>query len=160
MRDERFVVHLSRSALQEILIEARRWHVRETGGILMGYWADGESAVITNVSGPGPKARHGLYTFEPDSTFSQQQLNKIYNESDGQRTYIGDWHTHPLGSLEPSASDSETTFNVAFDPDFRTSKPILLLFRLKLFSAGFQVRPLIYIKGETYYREADFLLSR
>ena len=160
MRAEGFVVRLNHSALREIIAEAKRWRVRETGGILVGYWVDEESAIITNVSGPGPKAHHGLYTFEPDSTFSQQQLNKIYYESDGQKTYIGDWHTHPLGSLEPSASDSETTFNVASDPDFRTSKPILLLFRLKLFSDRFQVRPLLYIKGDINYHEADLILSR
>lgn len=154
MRERDFVARIAASAFADVRDEARRWRVRETGGILIGYWEDEYHAVITHVSGPGPNARHGLYTFEPDSSFAQRHLNKIYRESAGRFSYIGDWHTHPLGSLVPSESDSATTFGVAADPTYRAPRPILLLFRNKLFSPSCEARALIYLLNEETYLDA------
>lgn len=142
------------SAFTAIRTEANRWRVRETGGILVGYWSDNKIAVITHATGPGPDAHHGLSTFEPDSRFSQQQLNSIYMGSEGRLSYVGDWHTHPLGSLVPSDSDSETTFGVADDPTYRAPRPILMLFRLKRFRSQSQARALIYLATDRIYCDA------
>jgi integrative and conjugative element protein (TIGR02256 family) len=148
-----FEVQIVSSALEDMRAEATRRCLYETGGILIGHWPDTNTAVITNAIGPGSRARHKLFTFEPDSRFSQEQLNSIYWASDGKLSYIGDWHTHPLGSLIPSQSDSETTFQVAADPDYRAPKPILLLFRLRLFRSEWQARAFIYFLSERKYFE-------
>ena len=52
--------------------------------------------------GPGPRARHGARSFEPDSAYCQRLLGAVYRESGGAIAYQGDWHTHPHGAVEPS----------------------------------------------------------
>lgn len=151
MRDLDFEVQITSSALATVSAEVGTWRLRETGGILIGYWSNDQSAVITHAVGPGPSARHSRFTFEPDSKFSQEQLNLIYWRSGGQLSYIGDWHTHPMGSLVPSESDSETTFGVAADPDYRVLLPILLLCRQSFFRRQWQARAFVYSSDRTYY---------
>ncbi len=160
MRYLGFEVRILSGAFEDVRAEANRRRLYETGGILIGYWADSNTALITNVIGPGPHAHHKLFTFEPDSRFSQGQLNSIYWASDGKLSYIGDWHTHPLGSLIPSQSDSETTFQVAADPDYRAPKPILLLFRLGLSRAEWKARVFIYLLGERKYVEGALKITK
>jgi integrative and conjugative element protein (TIGR02256 family) len=159
LREKDFVAKIDAGAFADVREEARRWRVRETGGILIGYWADETQAVITHASGPGPNAKHGLYTFEPDSSYAQRHLNKIYRESGGRFSYIGDWHTHPLGSLVPSESDSATTFGVAADPAYRAPRPVLLLFRYKLFSTSCEARALVYLLEEASHLDAQIVVE-
>jgi integrative and conjugative element protein (TIGR02256 family) len=111
------------SALDELLREARRWPLRETGGALLGWRGDGE-AVIASVLGPGPSARHGLRSFEPDAEWQNEQGRRHYRESGRTIAYLGDWHSHPHGGATPSDQDRETAEMIATDPAFRTPQPL------------------------------------
>ncbi len=55
-----------RRALNDLQVEARHWLIRETGGALLG-WRDGSGVVVAHVLGPGPEAKHGFSSFEPDA---------------------------------------------------------------------------------------------
>lgn len=74
----------------------------------MGYTADNQDVVATHLIGPGPNARHEKYRFEPDGDFQQEELEKVFHESSGRITYLGDWHTHPLGVAALSSIDKHT----------------------------------------------------
>lgn len=108
-----------RRALDALVAEARRWPVRETGGALLG-WREEGHVVIAMILGPGPNAKHGFSSFEPDGPWQVEEGKRIYYESGRTISYIGEWHTHPRGGLRPSRQDRKTARQIANDPDFRT----------------------------------------
>jgi integrative and conjugative element protein (TIGR02256 family) len=114
---------IRRVALNELLGEARAWQVRETGGALLGWHKNGEY-VIDRVVGPGPEAKHGFASFEPDGEWQAQEGARIYRETDRTVAYIGDWHTHPRGHPFPSTQDRRTARMIAEDKDFRIDRPL------------------------------------
>lgn len=80
----------------------------ETGGILMGYVAESGEGVVTLVTGPGPNAKHSARSFTPDDRFHRAEMKRIYDESGGMITYLGDWHSHPAGGVWLSWKDRIT----------------------------------------------------
>ncbi|WNZ59918.1 Mov34/MPN/PAD-1 family protein [Myxococcus sp. MxC21-1] len=72
----------------------------ETGGMLLGQVVDGEAHVLA-VTGPGPKAKHGRYTFEGDGAHNNRLVRRVWPRL----RYLGDWHTHPGGHAALSATD-------------------------------------------------------
>ncbi len=110
-------------ALTELLAESRRWQLRETGGALLG-WCDEDEYVVARVLGPGPDAKHGLSSFEPDGPWQAERGAAIYKESGRTISYLGDWHTHPRGIPRPSSQDKKTAREIADDPDFRSPRPL------------------------------------
>jgi integrative and conjugative element protein (TIGR02256 family) len=116
---------ISKAALASMLKEANRCLPNETGGVFMGYWSDSRSVVITNVIGPGPNARHCQYSFHPDVKYHDGEIERIYLRSSRLHTYLGDWHTHPKGSISTSRKDRKTLLAIAFDPWARAPRPLM-----------------------------------
>lgn len=110
-------------ALETLFNEARRWPLRETGGALLG-WRDGDDTVVARVLGPGPDAKHGWSSFEPDAAWQNRQGASIYADSERTIAYLGDWHTHPRGATAPSSQDRRTAEMLATDAAFRTPIPL------------------------------------
>src|SRR5688500_572542 len=99
-------VWVPRSILDSMTEEANRWLPLETGGMLLGYWSDDRSeAVITEVTGPGPKGAHSKTEFIPDDQYQDRMIDEIYARSGRRYRYLGDWHTHPLGEESLSYKD-------------------------------------------------------
>ena len=49
----------AKSAVREMLAEADRVFPLETGGVIMGYWAESRGGVVVcRITGPGPLAVH------------------------------------------------------------------------------------------------------
>jgi integrative and conjugative element protein (TIGR02256 family) len=113
-------------ALKSLIAEADRYPIRETGGALLG-WHDGSDTVVATVIGPGPRAKHGLWSFEPDGPWQAHEGARIYAESNRTIAYVGDWHTHPRGAPRPSRTDSATMRSIANDPAFRRPEPLSLI---------------------------------
>jgi integrative and conjugative element protein (TIGR02256 family) len=110
-------------ALADLLAEARRWPLRETGGALLGR-RETERTVVEVVLGPGPDAVHGLSHFEPDAAWQQEQGERIYAESGRTIAYLGEWHTHPRGGALPSEQDRRTAREIASEEGFRAPRPL------------------------------------
>ena len=111
------------SASGDLLAEARGWRLRETGGALLG-WTEGSDYVVARVLGPGPKAKHGFSSFEPDGPWQAEEGRRIYYESGRTIAYIGDWHSHPRGSGIPSSQDDKAAGQIAEDEGFRAPRPL------------------------------------
>jgi integrative and conjugative element protein (TIGR02256 family) len=109
--------------------EGDQYRFCETGGVLFGYHTDDNDLVITQATGPGPRARHGWRSFEPDTRYCQERLEAVFQESEGAISYVGEWHTHPHGGLRPSRLDFESMMELARDPDVRLRQPALWIFR-------------------------------
>lgn len=112
--------------LANIESESNRWRPQETGGLLLGYWADGE-VVITTSTIPGPKAKHAPFSYTPDAKYDRDQAAKFYEESGGVIVYLGDWHSHPKGGCGLSQDDIITLFNISTYEPARAATPIMLL---------------------------------
>lgn len=107
--------------------EADDHHPNETGGLLLGYWAQEGEAVVTGVVGPGSGASHWLYGFAPDAGYQERELAEAYRASAGQVTYLGDWHTHPGSIAEPSRKDRGTIRRIAAEPEARCPHPLMII---------------------------------
>ncbi len=112
-----------RRAVDDLLAEARRWPLRETGGALLG-WRGDSGPVVAQILGPGPDARHGLRSFEPDGEWQVEEGRRIYRQSRRLVAYLGDWHTHPGGSAKPSGQARRTAAMIASDLGFRAPRPV------------------------------------
>jgi integrative and conjugative element protein (TIGR02256 family) len=111
----------------EIIINESNWRFpKETGGVLIGYWADQDkTAVVTHVTGPGPNAIHEPYSFTPDDEYQVSEIAKHYNDSGRLRTYLGDWHTHPVQNAYLSKTDRQTLRKIALHKAARCPRPLM-----------------------------------
>lgn len=105
----------------------------ETGGLLLGRRTDqhGLGAVAVHVIGPGPKARHERYGFEPDATWQAEQVATAWSQ-DNTLEYLGDWHTHPGGTTRFSPLDHAAALTIAAAPLARQPNPIMVVAALQV----------------------------
>jgi integrative and conjugative element protein (TIGR02256 family) len=120
-------VWISAKLLSSLAEEAEKHAPNETGGVLMGYWADPSSLVIRVCLGPGPAAIHEKYRFVPDHEYHVTEVENIFRQSNGSCTYLGDWHSHPEGAPLLSQKDRRTLKFIATDAKARAPAPIMLL---------------------------------
>jgi len=120
------------TALATLLTDGWATWPMETGGLLLGHRANhhGLDAVAVRVIGPGPKARHERYGFEPDATWQAEQVAIAWTQ-DSALEYLGDWHTHPAGTTRFSPLDHATARTIAAAPLARQPKPIMVVAALQ-----------------------------
>jgi integrative and conjugative element protein (TIGR02256 family) len=126
---KRVAVHLPMSVLEEMEREAERTYPDESGGVLLGHRdiADPNSLQVLHQVGPGPKAIHKPYRFEPDSTWQAARIASAYSKSGRIATYLGDWHSHPRGSSKPSSLDNSTANEISKFAEARALHPLMLI---------------------------------
>lgn len=98
----------------------------ETGGILMGFY-DSTNIIITEASPPGPNAIHKKHSITFDTDYCQLFVNKVYIESGGSETYLGDWHCHESKRIKPSILDFNTLKKEYSNPENHTTCPIIII---------------------------------
>jgi len=76
----------------------------EAGGILLGAYR-GPDMEVTGLTHPGPADERMLYSFTRSDLLHDMANKKIWEESGGTVSYIGEWHTHPVGKAVPSSID-------------------------------------------------------
>jgi len=119
-------VWLAAAAEEAMRTEARRHTDAETGGMLLGYWRDGD-AVVVEIIGPGPAATRSRSAFHPDARWQQAQLDSAYRSSGRRHTYLGDWHVHPGGTTRPSRTDRRTLAAIASHGPARAPRPLFAI---------------------------------
>ena len=78
---------------------------KETGGVLMGYKANRDVWVISTLMHPSPSNKCGRTWLQRDLAAAQEFVNRVHRQSNGQLTYLGEWHTHPEKEPRPSMAD-------------------------------------------------------
>lgn len=106
--------------------EAIKRYPVETGGILLGRRSE-RSVLITEVVGPGPRARHERTWFEPDQEWQEVAVADAWLRSGGSVEYLGDWHSHPAGRLKPSRLDLTAAQTIASSHEARAQRPLMLI---------------------------------
>lgn len=126
MRSE--CVWIPETAWTEMIAEAERCAPIETGGCLMGYRiADTHETVVVHVIGPGPCPQADPTTFEPDYEYQQTEIQRLYDESGRRHTYLGDWHSHPVGSTALSRRDRRALGVIARTKEARQPYPLMAI---------------------------------
>ena len=110
-------------ALTDLAIEH---YPNEVGGLVAGYLND-EAAVITDMVGPGPLAKHRRDTFLPDHAYQTKYMHSLFRASEGRTVYLGDWHTHPEGPSVLSPLDKKTMRVIANSPEADCANPLMIL---------------------------------
>jgi integrative and conjugative element protein (TIGR02256 family) len=100
----------------------------ETGGVLAGYIDDEGSVVITDASGPGPKAICLSTKFEKDVEYCQNFIDSLVIKSNYKLVYVGEWHSHPNERNEPSGTDIKSLTEIAFQENYLTDMPTMIIF--------------------------------
>lgn len=98
----------------------------ETGGILVGVRTKKEFS-IQEIVDAGPKSIETRSRFKKDFQYAQSELSRLYRESQGKWGYLGEWHSHPDGSLIPSCIDKLAMKEIAISTENYQFKPILLI---------------------------------
>ena len=87
----------------------------ETGGALFGNESrSGTRVTITEATDPGDQAFHAPTRFTRDLAHTHGRALEIYENTGAE--WVGEWHTHPTGDLEPSALDVSTYRRHLGDP--------------------------------------------
>jgi len=121
-------VWMSRQTLAAATDEADNRYPLETGGALVGYWSDANTAVVTQLVGPGPASEHRRYSYQHDHEWEAAQIADHYHQSERSHVYIGDWHTHPDASTgELSGTDRRAIRRVIDYPKARLVHPLMMI---------------------------------
>ena len=121
-------VWLDEAARAQIEREARRHWLRETGGPLFGFDdEDSDQLVVVGAGGPGSRAKHRQRLFIPDRDAVDRAIARVHDASEGRYTFLGSWHTHPLGRPAPSPTDIATARDVASDEATDLPRPLVLI---------------------------------
>lgn len=79
---------------------------REAGGIMLGrLTCDARDIVVDRVTEPNRLDRRHRHWFFRSRKPAQAEVVSAWNESLGSGNYLGEWHTHPQDSPEPSMVD-------------------------------------------------------
>lgn len=104
------------SHLEVIEKEILSFGTVETGGVLMGCITD-DGITVEAISGPGPKAIHENFYFRADPNYIDMFIDMSYANSQGKWEYLGEWHTHPQTTPEPSIKDLISLEEIAESSD-------------------------------------------
>lgn len=96
----------------------------ETGGILLGDDVTDEIG-IRHAGGPGPNATRGERTLVRDLDHARRLADSAWLEDRGQ--CIGEWHTHPTGSLSPSQVDLHSYMRHLHDPELGSDRFVAII---------------------------------
>jgi len=120
------VAWLHSTVLRDWMMEAEMHYPLETGGVLIGYWANPATAVVTHAVGAGPRSVHRHDSYDHDHEWESSEIALYYERSRGSETYLGDWHTHPdARSGDLSALDRRSLRRIIASPSARTSRPLM-----------------------------------
>ena len=124
-------IHLPESGVQKLTKALKQAGSREIGGILMGEYLSLEVyriADLTIQAQPGTLAsflRLPRSVLRPLQTFFQKTGNQFTRFN-----YLGEWHSHPLYSIEPSDVDCNSMWEIVSDPNVGANFAILLVVKL------------------------------
>jgi integrative and conjugative element protein (TIGR02256 family) len=117
---------ISFDILRSLVSEADKRYPLETGGVLIGYWAEAADVVVTASVGPGPASVHNRFSYQHDHDWEASKIAERYEQSGRSEIYIGDWHTHPDASRgDLSFMDRRSIRRVIKSPDARVARPLM-----------------------------------
>lgn len=101
----------------------------------MGFLSKGK-LIVTHASLPGAESVRGQNQTTICGREATEFCDKMHDLSQGLLDYVGDWHTHATGNLQPSSKDVKALQLMGAGPWCRFGDPISLIYRLFPESVG------------------------
>lgn len=120
---------MSEALLMQIETIGNKHYPLEIGGLLLGIKHFNYSIVV-DFELP-QEYKNGSNFFERGVSHLNQYLSKIYESTDSQIQYLGEWHTHPDGSTKFSQDDFVSIKNIAHNNLTNNPCPYLLIFQTR-----------------------------
>ncbi|MEK3954516.1 ribosomal-processing cysteine protease Prp [Psychrobacillus sp. FSL K6-1464] len=86
----------------------------ESGGVLLGKVYK-DLIIVDRISEPSKEDKSGRYYFVRNVRKAQKIIEIAWEESNGERIYLGEWHTHPEDTPTPSNDDRKLLSNMLKD---------------------------------------------
>lgn len=108
-------VTLSAEFQATIVKLARNAGANETGSVLIGTYTDDYSVVIKRGSYIPDGSMGGKMWYKRGKDGLNKYYKDVFRDSGGSEYYIGEWHSHPNGSVSPSDIDDATMTSISRD---------------------------------------------
>lgn len=105
----------------------------ESGGILIGYYQEKGSYIITDFTQPRNGDKQSRYEFVRSKKNAQNALLALFKESGGKKIYLGEWHTHPEDNPTPSGTDISSIINRIKKDRINSETIFMIIFGRKSF---------------------------
>ena len=127
-QNQRFRIKLSYGVLQFFDCECYKANKVEIGGILIGYYSKGCSiAIITEATKPPKDSTSGFSWFYRGIDGLKKLLLDRWINSENRTFYLGEWHYHPHGSVNPSTTDINQMNKISKSKNYYCKEPILII---------------------------------
>ena len=125
-KEKKIELEIEDTLLDKLSSIALQHYPNEFGGFLIGYYASNfKSLIITDYILPN-KYKSDRYLFERSTNGIEKKLKKLFTNTK-QQYYVGEWHTHPDGSINYSTTDLKAMNNIVESNSIRIENPILLI---------------------------------
>lgn len=122
-----FAVELHSSVLDALERYCRDSGSLETGGILIGsYSPDFTLALVREATPPPPDSERGSSRFVRGVSGLSEMLGKRWRAKE-RSFYIGEWHFHPTGHVDPSGDDVAQMIEISTAREYNCKEPLLLI---------------------------------
>ena len=121
-------LYITKSKLDEIRSALDVHYPKEFGGVFVGFSRD-NLIIIDDILIPD-KFENGRTVFIRHPGTLNERINKIHLKSKGKITYIGEWHSHPNSSGEPSPTDFTAMKEISTNALIKNENPILMIAEL------------------------------
>ncbi len=106
-------VRVAARATDEMSVRMRRESPRETGGLLVGRLnATKKIVYVTRLVRAPADSRGTPYFFTRGTERLPDVLDHVERRTGGLLTYVGEWHSHPMGGLDLSDTDKEAVIKL------------------------------------------------
>jgi integrative and conjugative element protein (TIGR02256 family) len=102
-------------------------HPNETGGVLVGHYAEQHRLAVVVVASPPPRdSAAGRAWFRRGQHGLTRWFKKLW-WSESREYYVGEWHYHPAPEAVPSDADIVELRAISANDDYRCPEPILIV---------------------------------
>lgn len=143
-------LEIQKALLDELYQHGLSHYPKEYGGLLIGRYTDDRLTAVIEKTILPKRYKASRYYFERGSEGLKEELETLYQQ-EPKLFYIGEWHTHPDGPIDPSGRDKATMAQLVQDENVFINNPILLILALK--KSGYQVGLYVQHNGRLHAYE-------
>ncbi|MEQ3340641.1 Mov34/MPN/PAD-1 family protein [Clostridium butyricum] len=117
-------ITVSKESINTIYKFCNKSYPNESGGILIGKYADSLTAEIVTIVGPSKDSKSWKTRFTRGTKGTNKLLKEYWDQG---LYYLGEWHFHPNGTPFPSDIDANTMKSIANNSNYNCPEPILII---------------------------------
>lgn len=120
----------------------------ETGGILVGRYADDATVAHVVEATPPPRDSQRGRTWFARGVLGLRQLLARRWAARERDHYLGEWHFHPCDVVVPSAVDLSQMTTIALADEYQCPQPVLMIVGRRTAQRGRPMRVFVSPRGE------------